>query len=103
MANLTCIHSILILNFHLLFVHSHVGYRHIGLRNECNQPQGVATLFVRISVKDYIPDAFAGKLKQSVNLAVSNIDSHFLHSPRSVRASIQSGSYFVTASVRQFQ
>ena len=36
------------------------GYRHIGLRNECNQPQGAATLFVHISVKDYIPDAFAG-------------------------------------------
>ena len=37
-----------------------VGYRHIGLRSEFNQPQGVATLFVHIQVKDYIIDAFAG-------------------------------------------
>ena len=36
------------------------GYRHIGLRNEFNQPQGVATIFVHIQVKDYINDAFAG-------------------------------------------
>jgi phosphatidylinositol phospholipase C beta len=35
------------------------GYRHISLRNECNQPQGIATLFVHIRVTDYIPDAFA--------------------------------------------
>lgn len=32
----------------------------MSLRNECNQPQGLATLFVHISVTDYIPDAFAG-------------------------------------------
>jgi hypothetical protein len=38
------------------------GFRHISLRNECNQPQGVGTLFVHIRVTDYIPDAFAGKL-----------------------------------------
>jgi len=37
-----------------------IGYRHIGLRNEFNLPQGVATLFVHIQVKDYIMDAFAG-------------------------------------------
>jgi len=37
-----------------------IGYRHIGLRNEFNQPQGVATIFVHIQVKDYINDAFAG-------------------------------------------
>ena len=37
------------------------GYRHIGLRSEFNQPQGVATLFVHIQVKDYIIDAFAGQ------------------------------------------
>ena len=36
------------------------GYRHVSLRNECNQPQGLATLFVHIRVTDYIPDAFAG-------------------------------------------
>ncbi|XP_074644309.1 1-phosphatidylinositol 4,5-bisphosphate phosphodiesterase beta-1-like isoform X2 [Tubulanus polymorphus] len=35
------------------------GYRHIPIRNESNQPNGLATLFVHISVKDYVPDAFA--------------------------------------------
>jgi len=40
-----------------------VGYRHIGLRSEFNQPQGVATLFVHIQVKDYIIDAFAGNCR----------------------------------------
>ena len=38
------------------------GYRHVSLRNELNQPQGLATLFVHIKVKDYIIDAFAGWL-----------------------------------------
>ena len=42
------------------FVCSVTGYRHVSLRNECNQPQGLATLFVHIRVTDYIPDAFAG-------------------------------------------
>ena len=37
------------------------GYRHIGLRNELNQPQNLSTLFVHVGVKDYVPDAFAGK------------------------------------------
>ena len=36
------------------------GYRHICLRNELNQPQGVASLFVYIRAKDYVSDAFAG-------------------------------------------
>jgi hypothetical protein len=36
------------------------GYRHVVLRNELNQPQGLATLFIHIKVKDYIIDAFAG-------------------------------------------
>ena len=39
----------------------HPGYRHISLRNELNQPQGVATLFVYIRAGDYVPDALAGK------------------------------------------
>jgi len=39
------------------------GYRHVSLRNECNQPQGLATLFVHIRVTDYIPDAFAGAFR----------------------------------------
>ena len=37
------------------------GYRHIGLRNELNQPLGNASLFVHICLKDYVPDAFAGE------------------------------------------
>ncbi|XP_064623811.1 1-phosphatidylinositol 4,5-bisphosphate phosphodiesterase beta-1-like isoform X2 [Lineus longissimus] len=35
------------------------GYRHISLRNEANQPLPLATLFVHITVKDYVPDSFA--------------------------------------------
>jgi len=38
------------------------GYRHVGLRNLLNQPQGLATLFVHIKVKDYVMDKFAGLL-----------------------------------------
>lgn len=37
------------------------GYRHICLRNECNQRCNMASLFVYINVRDYIPDSFAGK------------------------------------------
>jgi len=44
------------------------GYRHVSLRNECNQPQGLATLFVHIRVTDYIPDAFAGWLRAFYSL-----------------------------------
>jgi len=44
-----------------------IGYRHIGLRNEFNLPQGVATVFVHIQVKDYIMDAFAGNFCQFVD------------------------------------
>ncbi|XP_070577885.1 1-phosphatidylinositol 4,5-bisphosphate phosphodiesterase beta-1-like isoform X2 [Ptychodera flava] len=32
------------------------GYRHISLRNESNQPLTLPTLFIHISVKDYVPD-----------------------------------------------
>ncbi|XP_078316374.1 1-phosphatidylinositol 4,5-bisphosphate phosphodiesterase classes I and II-like isoform X3 [Crassostrea virginica] len=32
------------------------GYRHIPLRNECNLPLLMPTVFVHISVKDYVPD-----------------------------------------------
>jgi len=46
------------------------GYRHVSLRNECNQPQGLATLFVHIRVTDYIPDAFAGKWRSSMSSSV---------------------------------
>ncbi|ELU03479.1 hypothetical protein CAPTEDRAFT_170497 [Capitella teleta] len=35
------------------------GYRHISLRNELNQPSGIATLFVYIRAGDYVPDALA--------------------------------------------
>lgn len=32
------------------------GYRHISLRNECQQPLSLPTLFVHITVRDYVPD-----------------------------------------------
>lgn len=35
------------------------GYRHISLHNEFNQPLGLATLFVHITIKDFVPDGFA--------------------------------------------
>ncbi|KAG8184639.1 hypothetical protein JTE90_022687 [Oedothorax gibbosus] len=35
------------------------GYRHISLRNESGQPLQLHTLFVHITVKDYIPDGFS--------------------------------------------
>ncbi|KAI5752970.1 hypothetical protein M8J77_022342 [Diaphorina citri] len=35
------------------------GYRHVGLRNEAGQPLPLATLFMQIVVKDYVPDGFS--------------------------------------------
>ena len=35
------------------------GLRHIALRNESGQPQGLATLFVRLRVSDYVPDTLS--------------------------------------------
>lgn len=37
------------------------GYRHIVLRNSANQPLGLATLFVKIGVQNFISDDHAGK------------------------------------------
>ena len=39
------------------------GYRHIHLRNEINQPAPLATLFIYLEVRDYVPDDFSGKPK----------------------------------------
>ncbi|XP_031551844.1 1-phosphatidylinositol 4,5-bisphosphate phosphodiesterase beta-1-like isoform X2 [Actinia tenebrosa] len=36
----------------------HPGYRHIKLRNECNQPLCLPTIFVNIVTKDYVPSGF---------------------------------------------
>lgn len=35
------------------------GYRHVGLRNEMGQPLPCATLFLKITVKDYVPDGLS--------------------------------------------
>lgn len=69
MANLVCIiyETVLYISLHAF---RPAGYRHISLRNECNQPQGVATLFVHIRVTDYIPDAFAGARMSAAAVAV---------------------------------
>lgn len=32
------------------------GFRHINLRNEIGQPLPLASLFVKVKVKDYVPD-----------------------------------------------
>jgi len=37
------------------------GYRHIMLRNAFNQPFGLATLFVKIGVKDFVPEVHMGR------------------------------------------
>ncbi len=37
------------------------GYRYICLKNESNQPLNMCMLFVNITVKDYVPNKFAGK------------------------------------------
>lgn len=34
------------------------GYRHFGLRNESGQPLPLATLFLLVVVKDYVPEGF---------------------------------------------
>lgn len=35
------------------------GYRHVGLRNESGQTLPLASLFLFVVVKDYVPDGFA--------------------------------------------
>lgn len=35
------------------------GYRHVTLRTEAGQPLPLATLFLLIVVKDYVPDGFS--------------------------------------------
>lgn len=35
------------------------GYRHVGLRNESGQPLPLATLFLFVVVKDYVPDGLS--------------------------------------------
>ena len=52
------------------------GYRHICLRNELNQPQGMATLFVFISVGDYIHDAFAGNVLTEMQVCGARVQCY---------------------------
>ncbi|KAF6210454.1 hypothetical protein GE061_013560 [Apolygus lucorum] len=35
------------------------GYRHVTLRTECGQPLPLATLFMHVIVKDYVPEGFS--------------------------------------------
>lgn len=53
------------------------GYRHICLRNELNQPQNLATLFVHLSVRDYVSDALAGDLDSSTVYYNYNCNFHY--------------------------
>lgn len=41
-----------------------LGYRHIMLRNAIGQPLGLAALFVKIDVRDFVSDAHRGKALQ---------------------------------------
>ncbi|XP_056020621.1 1-phosphatidylinositol 4,5-bisphosphate phosphodiesterase beta-1-like isoform X14 [Ostrea edulis] len=43
------------------------GYRHIPLRNECNLPLILPTVFVHISVKDYVPDDMSVYIDALIN------------------------------------
>ncbi|BFZ12494.1 hypothetical protein BsWGS_15532 [Bradybaena similaris] len=54
------------------------GYRHIPLRNECNQPILMPTLFVHLVVKDYVPDALAEYADALFNPIAyqSNLEKH---------------------------
>ncbi|XP_059176401.1 1-phosphatidylinositol 4,5-bisphosphate phosphodiesterase classes I and II-like isoform X4 [Physella acuta] len=54
------------------------GFRHIPLRNECNQPLTMPTLFVHIIVKDYVPDNFADFADALFNPIAyqSNLEKH---------------------------
>lgn len=47
-------------NFIHDFTYNSTGYRHISLRNEIGQSLMMPTLFVYLTVKDYVPDAMAG-------------------------------------------
>ena len=35
------------------------GYRHVALRTECGQPLPLASLFLHVIVKDYVPDGMS--------------------------------------------
>nr|KAG5690368.1 hypothetical protein BaRGS_001290 [Batillaria attramentaria] len=54
------------------------GYRHIPLRNECNQPLMLATVFVHILIGDYVPDqlqAYADALLNPIAY-ISQLEKH---------------------------
>lgn len=54
------------------------GYRHIPLRNECNQAIMLPTIFVHIVINDYVPDEMARYADALLNpiAYVSGIDRH---------------------------
>ncbi|BFZ08025.1 hypothetical protein BsWGS_11064 [Bradybaena similaris] len=55
------------------------GYRHIPLRNECNLPLLMPSLFVHIVVKDYIPDklaAYADALSNPIAYQSNLLEKH---------------------------
>jgi phosphatidylinositol phospholipase C beta len=43
------------------------GYRHIPLRNEFNQPLGLASVFVEFTMSDYVPDGMADLIDALAN------------------------------------
>ncbi|XP_076443085.1 1-phosphatidylinositol 4,5-bisphosphate phosphodiesterase classes I and II-like [Babylonia areolata] len=54
------------------------GFRHIPLRNECNQTLPLQAIFVHILINDYIPDALAGFADALLNpiAYISQLDKH---------------------------
>lgn len=45
-----------------LFCFLFSGYHHVCLRSESNMPLTMPSLFVFLEIKDYVPDAWAGKV-----------------------------------------
>lgn len=42
------------------------GYHHVCLRSESNMPLTMPALFVFLEIKDYVPDAWAGRERWNV-------------------------------------
>ncbi|KAH7646079.1 1-phosphatidylinositol 4 [Dermatophagoides farinae] len=60
----------------LPFVGLRPGYRHISLRSESMQPVTLQTLFVHITVKDYIPDGLSELADALANPIAYQVEKH---------------------------
>ena len=83
------------------------GYRHIPLRNECNQALMLQTIFVHIVINDYVPDQLAGRSTRTVPFVEQDRWSAFLRLENSdwmtMRKRISLHKDLVSASRGQFK